>query len=47
MGSKEKINNLNMFLVVLIVSAVILGVIFCSTSFAYVGNEPDGRYAIR
>lgn len=35
-------NNLNIFLVVLIVSAVVLGVIFCSTSFATVGNELPG-----
>jgi hypothetical protein len=42
MGSKEKMSNLNMFLVVLIVSAVILGVTFCSTSFASVGNELPG-----
>jgi hypothetical protein len=39
MGSKKKMNNLNIFLVVPIVSAGVLGVIFCSTSFATVGNE--------
>jgi uncharacterized membrane protein len=32
-------NNLNIFLVVLVVSAGVLGVIFCSTSFATVGND--------
>ena len=44
MGSKKKMNNLDIFLVVLIVSAGVLGVIFCSTSFATVGNElPRGN----
>ena len=42
MGSKQKMNNLNIFWVVLIVSAVVLGVIFCSISFATVGNELPG-----
>ncbi|MDW0120194.1 MAG: hypothetical protein QOK64_06700 [Nitrososphaeraceae archaeon] len=41
MGSKQKMNNLNIFLVVLI-TAGLLGVIFCSTSFATVGNELSG-----
>ena len=44
MGSKKKMNNLNIFLGVLIVSAGVLGVIFYSTSFATVGNElPRGN----
>ena len=43
MGSKQKMNNLNIFLVVLIVSAVVLGVTFWSNSFATVGNELPGR----
>ena len=44
MGSKKKMNNLDIFLVVLIVSAGVLRVIFCSTSFATVGNElPRGN----
>jgi hypothetical protein len=34
--------NLNIFLVVLIASAVVLAVIFCSTSYATVGNELPG-----
>jgi hypothetical protein len=42
MGSKQKMNNLNIFLVDLIVSTVVLGAIFCSTSFATVGNELPG-----
>lgn len=42
MGSKQKMNNLNIFLVVLIVSAVVLGVTFWSNSFATVGNELPG-----
>jgi hypothetical protein len=39
MGSKKKMNNLNIFLEVLIVSTGVLGVIFYSTSFTTVGNE--------
>lgn len=42
MGSKQKINNLKIFLVVLIVSAVVLGVTFRSNSFATVDNELPG-----